>query len=212
MSTENTYSVGGYCFTKLDFDIEEIIKRSEQQIFKTANQKSYDGSSFRNSNITWIDNGSNVDALSWPELCYQIEQQIFSINNEHFEFDLLKCEPFQYSIYNEGDYYDWHTDQRGSVYDDGLIRKLSFTLFLNEDYDGGDFEIAQLSAEKELPKIDVENVSASLLLNDEGFITQPQPSAGTMIVFPSYLWHRVKPVIKGPRKSLVGWFLGKPFK
>ena len=43
-------------------------------------------------------------------------------------------------------------------------------------------------------------------------ITGPQPSAGTMIVFPSYLWHRVKPVIKGPRKSLVGWFLGKPFK
>ena len=34
---------------------------------------------------------------------------------------------------------------------------------------------------------------------------------GDMIVFPSYLWHRVKPVTKGTRKSLVIWFIGPPF-
>ena len=109
-------------------------------------------------------------------------------------------------------YYDWHNDQRESVYKNGLVRKLSFTVFLNEDYDGGDFQIVELSAAKKLPKLNVENVSATLLVNEGGMIIGPQPSAGTMIVFPSYLWHRVEPVIKGPRKSLVGWFLGKPFK
>ena len=92
-----------------------------------------------------------------------------------------------------------------------MVRKLSFTLFLNEDYEGGDFEIARLFGAREVPRVDVENVSATLLINEGGMITQPQPSAGTMIVFPSYLWHRVAPVTKGPRKSLVGWFLGKPF-
>ena len=201
-----------YAVEELDFDVEEIIKRSEQQIFKVANQKYHDGSSFRNSNVTWIDESDKDGALPWPELTKQITQQVNNINNKHWGFDLSKCEPLQYSIYNEGDYYNWHNDQRESVYEDGLARKLSFTVFLNEDYDDGDFEIVELSAAKELPKLNVENVSATLLVNEGGMITGPQPSAGTMIVFPSYLWHRVKPVIKGPRKSLVGWFLGKPFK
>ena len=182
-------------------------------MFKVANQKRADGSSFRNSNVTWIDESDKDGALPWSELTDFISLNklmllIISIG------DLIcqNAEPLQYSIYNEGDYYDWHNDQRESVYEDGLVRKLSFTVFLNEDYDGGDFEIVELSAAKELPKLNVENVSATLLVNEGGMITGPQPSAGTMIVFPSYLWHRVKPVIKGPRKSLVGWFLGKPFK
>ena len=201
-----------YAVEELDFDVEEIIKRSEQQIFKVANQKYHDGSSFRNSNVTWIDESDKDGALPWPELTKQITQQVNNIHDKHWGFDLSKCEHLQYSIYNEGDYYNWHNDQRESVYEDGLARKLSFTVFLNEDYDGGDFEIVELSAEKELPKLNVENVSATLLVNEGGMITGPQPSAGTMIVFPSYLWHRVEPVMKGPRKSLVGWFLGKPFK
>jgi PKHD-type hydroxylase len=201
-----------YAVEELDFDVEEIIKRSEQQIFKVANQKYHDGSSFRNSNVTWIDESDKDGALPWTELIKQITQQVNNTNDKHWGFDLSKCEPLQYSIYNEGDYYNWHNDQRESVYEDGLSIKLSFTVFLNEDYDGGDFQIVELSAEKELPKLNVENVSATLLVNEGGMITGPQPAAGTMIVFPSYLWHRVEPVIKGPRKSLVGWFLGKPFK
>ena len=207
MSSYKTYAV-----SELGFDVEEIIKRSEHQIFKVANQKRADGSSFRNSNVTWIDESDKDGALPWSELTDHVAKQIHSINNKYWKFDLSKSEPLQYSIYNEGDYYDWHNDQRESVYEDGLVRKLSFTVFLNEDYDDGDFEIVELSAAKELPKLNVENVSATLLVNEGGMITGPQPSAGTMIVFPSYLWHRVKPVIKGPRKSLVGWFLGKPFK
>ena len=201
-----------YAVEEVNFDVEEIIKRSEEQIFKVANQKRTDGSSFRNSNVTWIDDSNKNDALVWPELTKQITQQVNNINNKHWGFDLSKCEPLQYSIYNKGDYYNWHNDQRESAYEDGLARKLSFTVFLNEDYDGGDFQIVELSAAKKLPKLNVENVSATLLVNEGGMITGPQPSAGTMIVFPSYLWHRVEPVIKGPRKSLVGWFLGKPFK
>jgi len=37
-------------------------------------------------------------------------------------------------------------------------------------------------------------------------------SKGSIIVFPSFLWHRVKPVTKGTRYSLVVWNLGYPFK
>ena len=35
---------------------------------------------------------------------------------------------------------------------------------------------------------------------------------GSIIVFPSFVWHRVKPVTKGVRYSLVVWHLGYPFK
>ena len=35
---------------------------------------------------------------------------------------------------------------------------------------------------------------------------------GSIVVFPSFVFHRVRPVITGTRYSLVCWNLGKPFK
>ena len=35
---------------------------------------------------------------------------------------------------------------------------------------------------------------------------------GSIVVFPSFVWHRVKPVTKGTRHSLVMWSIGAPFK
>ena len=35
---------------------------------------------------------------------------------------------------------------------------------------------------------------------------------GSVIVFPSFVWHRVKPVTKGVRYSVVAWYGGPPFK
>ena len=35
---------------------------------------------------------------------------------------------------------------------------------------------------------------------------------GTLIIFPSYILHEVKPVTKGERNSLVAWVTGKQFK
>jgi len=35
---------------------------------------------------------------------------------------------------------------------------------------------------------------------------------GSIVVFPSHVWHRVRPVTKGVRYSLVIWNLGYPFK
>jgi hypothetical protein len=36
-------------------------------------------------------------------------------------------------------------------------------------------------------------------------------SKGSIVVFPSFVWHRVNPIIKGTRYSLVMWNLGRPF-
>ena len=35
---------------------------------------------------------------------------------------------------------------------------------------------------------------------------------GSIVIFPSYIWHRVSPVTKGTRLSLVQWNLGPGFK
>ena len=75
MSSYKTYAVA-----ELDFNVEEIIQKSEQQMFKVANQKRTDGSSFRNSNVTWIDESDKDGALPWPELTDHIAKQIHSIN------------------------------------------------------------------------------------------------------------------------------------
>ena len=185
--------------TKIQFDVNTIIQKGEQQIFDIANQKHKDGNTYRNSKVTWI--------KKWPELTQNIDKSI-SRFQKTWGFDLKTFEPLQYSNYNEGDYYDWHNDQHESAYGDGLIRKLSFTIFLNNDYEGGDFEICKLSGSKELPKINVTNISKKIITDEGGL----QPSVGTIIIFPSYVWHRVAPVTKGVRKSLVGWILGKPFR
>ena len=130
------------------------------------------------------------------ELYQSIEDVIFNHNvKAEWNFDLKEFEPFQYTIYEEGDHYDWHIDSHTKPYPNGFIRKISFTLCLNEDYEGGEFEIASLN-----PK----GVNQNIKFKDK-FTT------GTLISFPSFSWHKVHPVTKGTRKVLVGWIVGPPF-
>jgi PKHD-type hydroxylase len=81
----------------------------------------------------------------------------------------------------------------------GKIRKLSVTCSLSDpkDYKGGELEFDFRNKENGKPNI---RKCMEIL---------PQ---GSIVVFPSFVWHRVKPVIKGTRYSLVIWNLGYPFK
>jgi PKHD-type hydroxylase len=67
------------------------------------------------------------------------------------------------------------------------MRKLSLVLLLNDEFEGGDFELLWPGNKIPLKK-------------------------GRVILFPSILMHRVKPVTKGTRKSLVAWMQGPNFK
>ena len=75
----------------------------------------------------------------------------------------------------------------------GKVRKLSMSLILNGNFQGGVFEFASYNRGKVF------------------YYTQLNHRAGTVIVFPSSIEHRVTPVTKGIRYSLVAWFLGPPF-
>lgn len=115
------------------------------------------------------------------------------VNNKFYGFNLIGYDAFQFSTYNakESGHYDWHIDSiLGSPHPKGtgLQRKLSMTLLLNDDFEGGDFEI---------------NLSTPQKINIK---------KGRAIFFPSFVLHRVTPVTKGIRKSLVIWVEGPRWK
>ena len=162
-----------------------IIAEGESLDIKKAEIQDGDKNN-RSSQVSWLDNKKLQTSLS----------NYVSLANEesNWNFLLTEFEPLQYSIYNIGDHYDWHIDSHKKPYDNGLVRKLSFTLCLNDDYEGGDLRFS-------IPHPDSNKITVNSF----------KPKTETMIVFPSHIWHKVGPVTKGVRKSLVGWVVGKPF-
>jgi len=144
----------------------------------------------RNSNISWLEE-------NW---LYGLLQSYVITANEcagwNFQWDW--SEPMQFTIYKEGQYYGWHPDQNENVYEDGpkkgKYRKLSVTLSLNDgnEYEGGEFEFDF-------------GQGITKLCNEIR-------SKGSIVVFPSFVYHRVRPVTRGTRYSLVMWSVGDPFK
>ena len=150
----------------------------------------------RKSDVVWI---------SGRWLYNEIQPYIHMANaNANWNFQWDFTEACQFTEYKKGQFYDWHCDSSETPYDkpddanrNGKIRKLSMTLCLTEpdEYEGGDLEFAfhDLDGNKQ-PRI-CEEIRAR----------------GSVIVFPSFVWHRVKPVTKGIRHSLVCWNLGQPY-
>ena len=182
---------------------EEAISKSLcENIMKTAYQrrlelaKIADGNQVnRKSYITWYDD---------KELSTKIFDVIKDINiKTKWNFNLTELEPLQYTIYNLRNFYDWHIDSHTKPYKNGLIRKLSFTICLNDNelennnYTGGDFEIC-------LPH--------PYHNKNKYFRFRKVFKQGTIIVFPSHIWHKVHPITSGTRKVLVGWVVGKSFE
>ena len=107
---------------------------------------------------------------------------------------LDRIEDLQYGEYHPEGEYGWHQDCHVEPYKDGRIRKVSFSVFLNDDFDGGEF--------------DLEVYSPAVEKRYETFKLKPN----TALFFKSDQWHRVRPVKSGVRKSIVGWVLGKQWK
>ena len=151
----------------------------------------------RDSDIVWMN-----DRWIYKEIQPYIHQANI---NAGWNFNWDFSESCQFTIYKKGQYYDWHCDSWDKPYSEegptkGKIRKLSVTVSLTDptQYKGGEleFDFRQNDPDKKRkPKIAKE--------------IAPK---GSIIVFPSFVWHRVKPVTKGVRYSLVMWNLGYPFQ
>ena len=180
--TETMARTGGYGDKKL----------SEQEI-KDMKRK-------RNSDLVW---------LSEPWIYKELQPYIHMANkNAGWNFEWSRSEPCQFTKYKLNQYYDWHCDSWEKPYenkgpDNGKIRKLSMTCQLTDgsEYEGGELEFDFRNYEPHMREEDKHLKKAKEVL-----------PKGSIIVFPSFVWHRVKPVTKGTRYSLVMWNLGYPFK
>ena len=149
--------------------------------------------------------------VSWlkDKWIYDIINPFISTANEKagWNFQLDWHENSQFTIYEKGQYFNWHTDQGTKAHVKhpsknikGKIRKLSLTLQLTDraDYEGGDFQFRWLDDNKK----DFINI---VTVDDA-------KDMGTIIIFPSFIWHQILPITKGKRESLVNWTVGKKFK
>ena len=158
--------------------IQSIIDVGKNQKLEEARigGESNTSKNIRSTKISWI-----MDKT----ILLTLKDKMLEINkSKNWNYDVTDMFPFQYSVYHENDHYDWHVDT-GSAYLKQKERKISFSLILNDNYEGGELEFKD------------SNKNMSLDLNK-----------GDMVTFPSFLEHRVKPVLNGTRISLVGWMLG----
>tara|TARA_B100000424_G_scaffold253354_1_gene230445 strand:+ start:915 stop:1520 length:606 start_codon:yes stop_codon:yes gene_type:complete len=122
--------------------------------------------------------------------------------NKSWGFNISKCEDVQFTEYEARGHYGWHNDSMKNPMNlKNMHRKLSMSVQLSkpEDYVGGDLKF-------NLRGLDSQNGDT---------VMSPPPEfkqQGSVIVFPSFLWHKVEPVTSGKRYSLVMWTLGENWK
>ena len=131
--------------------------------------------------------------------CKKIVDHILSINNdkEGYGFDIsgmveapamLRYMAPDINPNKKAGKYDWHMDIGPQPIHS--MRKLSYSILLNVgEYEGGELEF-HIGPDAE----------------------SPSQTLGSMILFPSYLIHRVLPITKGTRYAIVGWMHGDSFK
>jgi len=146
-------------------------------------EKGYDTQT-RISHISWI------PFNKMPEMYKVVEQIMHKTNLNHFGFEGMQLtEPAQYTEYPEGGFYDWHMDSEINCVNEPPVRKISMTCLLSHEseFEGGGLEIGK-----------------------DGDIVRPKQ--GQAVFFASFIRHRVVPITRGIRKSLVMWFGGTPLK
>ena len=144
------------------------------------------------------DTKKRVTTISWipfnkmPQMYKVIENQLSIVNLNHMMFDNVRLtEPAQFTEYPKGGFYDWHMDLNAFGHTgEHPIRKISMTCLLSDpsEFKGGD-----------------------LAFEDHGN-NKVKLQQGQAVFFASFMRHRVEPVKKGIRRSLVMWFGGTPFK
>ena len=188
---EINYGINNLINTPLWDLIQKNINTINHKWENAAVSDSNDRKNVRKCKIAWL---NNIDLRT--ELFHSVNLY----NKKNWNYDLDGMESLQYGIYSDGGHYDWHVDYElkpVSVNGKLLTRKLSMTIWLNDpdEYEGGEFDI-----ETKGPHMDLRYETLKL-------------SKGSIVIFPSNkVWHRVRPVTFGERKSLVGWFSGPPFR
>jgi len=152
---------------------------------------------------------SDIVWLNDPWIYKEIYPYIYTANKKagwNYQYDV--SEAAQFTKYKLNQHYDWHCDSWDRPYEKegpekGKIRKISMTLQLTDgsEYEGGELEFDFRNYDPHMRDASKHVTTVKEIL-----------PKGSIVVFPSFLWHRVQPVTKGVRYSLVLWTLGYPYK
>ena len=171
----------------LPHEIDKIISLwDDDKTIKATlggDEKEYDDE-LRQSSVMFLDDSQE---MQW--IYEKLKMIAISANQERYWFDLLGFhQELQLTRYSEGDFFDWHLDFGAAEIS---ARKLSVTVQLSDpdEYEGGDLEF---------------------MINHKT-VKAPRKK-GTIVVFPSFIMHRVTPITKGTRQSIVGWVSGPPYR
>ena len=179
-----------FCWYDNYFSIQELETLNAlwgqlptEDAFVTGNEAKNDD--YRKSKLSFIT--PDIPELQW--FYQKLSSLAMACNNERYLYDIHGFyEPLQLAEYSKEDFFEWHMD-----FGPGHVssRKLSMSIQLTppEEYEGGDLE---------------------LMINNKA--TKAPRSFGTVVIFPSFILHRVTPVTSGKRRSIVGWVTGPPYK
>lgn len=163
--------------------IEQRVSEIEEEDWETGevgnDEEGGEYPESRQCDVSWI------AELDWVSTIFT---HYFHIaNREIFEYDLTEMESVQVTRYDKNHFYGWHSDY-GTSADKGLTRKLSMSIILSdpEEYSGGKLQF----------------------IDYQGKVQNVDKTRGTVVVFDSRTPHRVTPVLRGQRISLVAWMMG----
>ena len=180
---------------------EQIVKDCKQNILGEASVYNYDKTSSRNdpevrkTSVHFIkDKDNKINELAWHFLR--------KANKIQFNYDLEYFQAIQFAEYKDGGFFGWHQDDAGAN-KSKEIRKLSLSLILSDPntFEGGELQFYNGGH----PLQDMGEITGEQVINDI-------KAQGTVIVFDSRDFHRVTPVVKGVRHSIVCWTVGPNFK
>lgn len=176
-------------FTPAELDaIEQYGDRLGQQQATLAGEGWAGDSRQQRIRITRTAAITPTPEIKW--LYDRMQAVIRKVNRQVYQFDLEGFrEAFQYTVYHgaEGGHYDWHIDWGPNR----VQRKLSASVQLSDPghYEGCDLQFHGVREIETAPR-----------------------ERGAVIVFPSFIQHRVTPCTRGTRKAIVVWTSGPQFK
>jgi len=178
---------------------ERIVKDCKQNILKEAtiygsDKKGRDDPEIRKTSVHFIkDKDNEINELAWHFLR--------EANKIQFNYNLEYFQAIQFAEYKDGGFYGWHQDASG-IDPDNETRKLSLTLVLSnpDNFEGGELQFYNGGR----PMEDMGEITGEQVTNDI-------KAQGSVVVFDSRDWHRVTPVTKGVRHSIVCWTVGPNF-
>ena len=199
---ESHVNMAEYYYFENAFTDEEIklIQEEAEKVPPQVGKTGKDGSTsevFRKSEIRWLNgnqpytDGDTVhhgDDFIW--LYKKLWAMVEEANRNVWNFNISHGrDAIQHTIYREGGgHYDWHMDCGAGMQ---RQRKVSLTVQLTDgdDYEGGELQLWRGQSSLNAPR-----------------------GKGTVVIFPSYMMHRVTEVTKGTRESLVLWVGGDHYR